>query len=242
MPDWKQIVRKNLRVLRACSPEFTEEVAAHLEDSYEALLREGVTAGVAFQRTMSQIEGRRKSWLTLHLLKEELMNVLTRMNGFIRKVALPGLLTFAAYAFTMNAWMFVPAHIHSKIYRLELYRLFDVPFLLLPLGIWCLLCLLPICGALGGFLSQRNGGSRPQRIAAALFPSEIIGFLFLLVFADDFALSRFLPGYWWNTAVVLKEFGLTLLEYVVLPAAFLLLGAGVAEKIGRDRSQTHCNI
>jgi hypothetical protein len=242
MPDWKQIVHRNLRVLRACSPEFAEELAAHLEDSYAALLREGVAPEVAFNRTMNQIEGRRRSWLTLHFLKEELMNGLTRMTGFIRKIALPGLLTFATYAFTMNAWMFVPGHIHSKIYRIEFYRLFDVPFVILPLGIWCMLCLLPICGALGALLSQRNGGSRPQRMAAALFPSEIIGTLFLLVFVDDFIISRFLPGYWWNTAVVLKEFWLFLLEFVVLPAAFLLLGAGVVEKIGKPHSQTPCSM
>ena len=36
MPDWKQIVRRNLRVLAVCPPEFTEELAAHLEVSYEA--------------------------------------------------------------------------------------------------------------------------------------------------------------------------------------------------------------
>jgi hypothetical protein len=51
MPDWKQIVRKDLRVLGVLSPEFAEELAGHLEDSYEASQHEGVTADVAFQRT-----------------------------------------------------------------------------------------------------------------------------------------------------------------------------------------------
>ena len=60
MPDWKQIVHKNLRVLAMCSPEFTEELAAHLEDSYEALLCDGLPAEVAFQHTIGQIEGRRE--------------------------------------------------------------------------------------------------------------------------------------------------------------------------------------
>jgi hypothetical protein len=48
VPDWKQIVRKNLRVVGVCSPEFTEELAAHLEDSYEAFRREGLPAELAF--------------------------------------------------------------------------------------------------------------------------------------------------------------------------------------------------
>jgi hypothetical protein len=55
MPDWKQIVRKNLRVLDVCSTELTEELAAHLEDSYEAALRGGVAPEAAFHRSAVQI-------------------------------------------------------------------------------------------------------------------------------------------------------------------------------------------
>jgi hypothetical protein len=226
MPDWKQIVHKNLRVLRACSPERTEELAAHLEDSYEALLCEGVAAETAFHRTMRQIEGRCKSWITLRFLQEDVM------NGFTRKIALPGLLTFAASAFVMYAWMFALAHVHPKSFLLA-----NGQFMALPLWGWCLLCLQPICGALGTILSQRNGGSQLQRIAAALFPSEIMGAVLLLVFVVGFILSRFVPNYGWNAAIAWKGLGLYLLGYVVLPAAFLLLGVGVVEKAKRSPSR-----
>ena len=90
MPNWKQIVRKRFGVLGICSPEFAEELAAHLEDKYEALRREGLSAEVAFQHTIGQIEGRRRVWLVIRFLQEELM------SGFITKIALPGLLTYAA--------------------------------------------------------------------------------------------------------------------------------------------------
>jgi hypothetical protein len=70
-------------VLGICSPEFTEELAAHLEDSYEALRCEGLQAEVAFQHTIDQIEGRCRVWLVMRFLQEELM------SGFIREVALP---------------------------------------------------------------------------------------------------------------------------------------------------------
>src|SRR5271166_6661827 len=93
MPDWKQIVRKHLRVLAVCSPEFTDEVATHLEDNYEALLSEGLPTEVAFQHTVGQIEGRCRVWLVMRFLQEELM------TAFIREVALPGLLTSAAACF-----------------------------------------------------------------------------------------------------------------------------------------------
>ena len=77
MPDWKQIVRNNLRVVGAW-PEFTEELADHLEDSYEAARREGVPAEVAFQLTIGQIEGRCRVWLVMRFLQEELMTGVIR--------------------------------------------------------------------------------------------------------------------------------------------------------------------
>lgn len=218
MPDWKQIVRKNLRVLGVYSPEFTEELADHLEDSYEALLCDGVSEEMAFHRTMRQIEGRCKSWLILRFLQEDVM------TGFTRKVALPGLLTFAASAFISYAFVAL-AHFHPKIIWLA-----NGQFLALPLWNWCLL---PICGALGAILSQRNGGSRLQRIAAALFPSEIVGTVLLLVYGVGFALSRIVPDYAWDAVNAWKSLGLYLLGWMVLPAVFLLLGAIVTERAKR---------
>ncbi len=226
MPDWKQIVRKNLRVLGVCSPELTEELVGHLEDSYEALVCDGVRPEMAFQSTMNQIEDRCKSWLILRFLQEELM------TDFTRKVALPGLLTFAASAFIMYV-MFALDHIHPKIFWLATSQ-----FLALPLWSWFLLCLQPICGALGAILSQRNGGSRLQRITAALFPSEIMGIVLLLVFVIGFILSRFVPNYGWDAALACKGLGLYLLGWVILPAVFLLLGAVVAERAKKTPART----
>ena len=226
MPNWKQIVRKNLRVLSACSPEFTEELAGHLEDSYEASLREGVPAEVAFHRTVSQIEGRRRIWLVLRFLQEDFV------TGFIRKAALPGLLTFAASAFVSYAFLLL-TYFHLKIIWPA-----NGQILALPLGVWCQLCLLSICGALGAILSRRNGGSRLHRIAAALFPSEIMGTAILLVYCVGFALSRFVPDYAWGAANEWKLLEPGLLGFVILPAAVLLLGAGVAEGVGNSPSRT----
>ncbi len=52
MPDWKQIVRKHFRVLKTCSPEiaekFNEELAGHLEDSYEGHVRAWLTTRSRF--------------------------------------------------------------------------------------------------------------------------------------------------------------------------------------------------
>jgi len=217
MPDWKQFVRKHLPILTVCSPEFTEELAAHLEDSYEALLCEGLPEEVAFQYTIGQIEGRCRVWLVMRFLQEDLM------TGFIREVALPGLLTSAAACFFYRALEL--DHIRHKVIWLLGGQL--------PLWWWCLL---PICGALGALLSRRNGRSRLQRIAASLFPSAIMGTLVLLIFVVGFTLSGLVNHYWW-VSIRLESLGLVPPGFVVISAFFSLLGVGIAEvstkKFGR---------
>ena len=220
MPDWKQIVRKHLRVFAVCLPEFTEELAGYLEDNYEALLGEGLPAGVAFQRTIGQIDGRCRVWLVMRFLQEDLM------AGFIREAAVPGLLTSASAGFLY--WAFALDHIRPKVNWLV-----GSQFLILPLWWWCLL---PIWGALGALLSRRNGGSRLQRIAASLLPIAILGIFVVLIFAVGFTLSGLVNHYWWVSGR-LESLGLVPPEFALIPAAFSLLGAGIAEgstkKFGR---------
>jgi len=209
MPDWKQIVRKKLRVLGVCSQEFTEELAAHLEDNYEALRFEGLPAEVAFQNTITQIEGRCRIRLVIRFLQEEFM------TGFIRQVALPGLLTSAAAG--LFYWTLALDHIRDKVIWLVGGQL--------PLWWWCLL---PICGILGALLSRRKGGPRLQRIVASLLPSWVMGIFILLIFAVGFTLSGSVNHYWW-VSDRLESMGLVPPGFVLIPAAFSLLGAGIAE-------------
>ena len=209
MPNWKRIVRKNLPILTVCSPEFTEELAAHLEDSYEATLRQGSSAEGALQHTIGQIEGRCGVWLVVRFLQEELM------TGFIREVALPGLLTSAAACFFYRALEL--DHIRHKV-----TWLLGGP---LPLWWWCLL---PICGALGALLSRRNGGSRLQRIAASLLPSAILGTFVVLIFVVGFTISG-LVNHYQLVSARLESLGLVPPGVALIPAALSLLGAGIAE-------------
>lgn len=209
MPDWKQVVRNNLRMVGACLPEFTEELADHLEDSYEAALREGVPAEVAFQLTIGQIEGRCRVWFVLRCLQEELM------TGFIRKVALPGLLTSAAAV--CFHWALELGHIRPEVLWLIGGEL--------PMWWWCLL---PICGALGALLSQRYGGSRLQRMAASQLPSAILCSLVLLIFVVGFTLSAYVNHFQLFSSR-LESLGIVPPGFGLIPAAFSLLGAGIAE-------------
>jgi hypothetical protein len=208
MPNWTQIVRERLRVLGICSPEFTEELAAHLEDSYEALRCEGLPAEVAFRHTIGQIEGRCRVWLVMRFLQEKLM------SGFVREVAWPGLLTSVAARFVY--WVLALDPVRPKVIWLVGG----------PSQLWW--CLLPVCGVLGALLSQRNGGSRLQRMAASLLPSAILGTFVLLFFVVGFTISGFVNHYQLVSAR-LESLGIVAPGFGLIPAAFSLLGAGIAE-------------
>ena len=137
------------------------------------------------------------------------------MSGFITKVALPGLLTSAAAWFFH--WALALGHIRSEVLWLLGGRL--------PLWWWCVL---PICGALGALLAQRNGGSRLQRMAASQLPSAILCTLVLLIFVVGFTLSGFVNHYQLVSAR-LESLGIVPPGFALIPAAFSLLGAGIAE-------------
>jgi len=164
---------------------------------------------VAFQHTIGQIEGRCRVWLVMRFLQEELM------TGLIRGVALPGLLTSAAAGFFY--WALALNHLPSNVIWLAGGRL--------PLWWWCLL---PICGVLGAILSRRNGGSRPQRIAASLLPSAILCTLVLLFFVVGFTMSGFVNHYQVVSARV-ESLGLVPPGFALMPVVFSLLGAGIGE-------------
>jgi hypothetical protein len=184
-------------------------LAAHLEDCYEALLCEGLPAKVAFQHTVGQIEGRCRVWLVMRFLQEELM------TAFIREVALPGLLSSAVACFLY--WALELDHIRYKVIWLLGGQL--------PLWWWCLL---PICGALGAILSRRKRGSRPQRIAASLLPSAILGIFVVLIFVVGFTILG-LVNHYQLLSTRLESLGLVPPGFALIPAAFSLLGTGIAE-------------
>jgi hypothetical protein len=217
--DWKRIVREKFRALGALSTELseqiTEELAGHLEDAYEEHLREGLPPQAAFARAVTQITP--GSRISRRIRLEALM------NDFTRKVALPGLLTFAS-AMAM-AWVLDMAHIQPKTILLA-----NGLFLSVPIA-W--LFLLPFCGFAGAIVSQRNGGSRLHRIAACLFPSAIMGAVLLFIFAAGFVISRFAPDSGWNWALAVPGLALGLTGQTILTGIPLLLGAGAGEKMNR---------
>jgi hypothetical protein len=93
MPDWQELVRQRLSSLELDSAEKEEihaELAAHLEERYEALRREGMSGREAVLRALSQVD----DW---NDLQRKIHSARTKENFMTPRVArlwLPGLFTF----------------------------------------------------------------------------------------------------------------------------------------------------
>lgn len=208
MPNWEQIVRKKLHV-GICPPEFTEELATHLEDSYEDLRSEGIPAEMAFQQAVDQVKSHSRLRLLTWFLQEQFM------SDFISKAVLAGLVTAGAVPFL--SWALTLGRLSPEVMWLVGGQL--------PTWWWCLL---PLFGALGAFLSQYNGGSRIQRMAASLFPITLLCAAVLIIFVVGFTMSGFVNRYQLASAR-LESMGIVPPGFAIIPAAISLLGAGIAE-------------
>ena len=218
MPDWKQAIRERVHVFRLCpatlADELVEEWASHLEDAHEGFLRDGMSSDDAYRRSLDEFHklGGLKS--TLRILREVLM------RSFTKQVAVPGVMTFGL-AGIMGAALDL-ANIRPRIifFGDQLFFTLSVP----------LLCLLPLCSAAGAYVSHRNGGTPLHRIAAALFLPTIMSGLVVVMAIAGWAISRFVPDYGWNPALVVKGLALWFAGYALLPAIPLLLGSAAEVK------------
>ncbi len=92
--DWEELVCAKLAGL-AIEPrerrEVIEELAAHLEESYESLRTKGLPEQVAMQQTLGQVadwQDLRRRIQVARAMKENIM------NDRVRQLWLPGFLTF----------------------------------------------------------------------------------------------------------------------------------------------------
>src|SRR5580692_5740318 len=92
MPDWDEFVRERLTGISLEPRERSEvaaELAAHLEETFEELRRQGLSEEAAVERALSQV----KNWRSLRRqiqwarMKEDVM------TDRVKQVWLPGFLT-----------------------------------------------------------------------------------------------------------------------------------------------------
>ncbi|OLC90319.1 MAG: hypothetical protein DMG35_10900 [Acidobacteria bacterium] len=229
MPDWQKLVRQQLSGLALDSTEREEihtELAAHLEETYEALLREGLPESSAIQRALSQAG----DWQDLRRRIQTARTKENIMNDRVRQLWLPGFLTFllSACLLALNQIFGPKPWALMKVGQLPMV-LFFIPWLLS----------LPVVGAMGAFLSHRAGGSRRAVLTSTVFP--VLPFLasIVVVFPVSLIFDRFISH---NTAPI--SLVMALLGWVLAPGVALLAGGLAAQfllsrRLDSRRSESH---
>lgn len=223
MPDWQQIVRRELSGLTLEAAERDEihsELGAHLEETYETLLKEGVAEPAAAQRALS-LGG---DWQELRRRIQTARRKGNNMTNRVRQLWLPGLLTlFTSMSlltligiFGPRPPIFHPTDAYNVSFQLQGWSMIaPVAVVYVP---WLLALLL--IGALGAYLSHRAGASRRMVFLSILFPVLPYSTFFLI----GFPLSLILGEKNFTHNIMFAAFLVGLLAWVLLPGAALLAG------------------
>jgi len=209
MRDWEQLLSAKLAGL-ALGPdekrEVLEELAEHLEETYQSLLREGISEQGAAQRALCQVPNWNELQRRIHSAK-------TKENSMTNRVTqlwLPGFVTFllSAGLLALNE-IFGPKPFALMRVGQPPIVLFFIPWLFS----------LPLVGAVGAYLSHRAGGSRRAIFASILFP--VLPFLasILVVLPVSLVLDRFVAH-----SIAPMSLLMALLGWVLAPGAALLAG------------------
>jgi hypothetical protein len=214
-PDWKQLVGENLttrhddrnRDDESIREEIAAELAAHLEDVYEAAQARGLDATTSLELAMQEIQNGRVLLANICRAKSKEGS----MNLRTRSLWLPAL----ASLFASSLFLFALTEISLQP-RMLLRLNYSAAQLLYAVWIFGQIA----CGALGAFLSRRVGGSLSARVVAATFPAIVMLASCAIVIPasalmqhNDFIFHN--PGrLWWGAFL-----------WAVVPAITLLLGA-----------------
>ncbi len=215
MPDWEALVREQLGGL-SLEPEERREViaelAAHLDETFEVLRRQGLREEAAAERALSQV----KDWQGLRRKIESARRRENIMSNRVTQFWLPGLLTLAvSMVFLALIQIFGP---HPLVVawngRSGASLVAPVATVYIP---W--LVSLPLVGALGAYLSHRAGGSRRAVLSSIVFPV----LPYLVLFLADFPVALIVDGHVAHN-IMLSAFLVLLVVWVMVPGVALLVG------------------
>lgn len=207
MPDWRPFVEQRFAMVNLDPDQRAEvvaELASHLEEIYEALHGSGVSERQAIDQALAEVA----DWDVL-VRRIERAKREDKVNQRTRSIWIPGLLTAALGTVALAGVQRAGLQPHIVWLRSGLAFMLYVPWLIS----------LPFIGAFGAYASRRVGGGIGERISSGLFPAFAIvcSLCVAAVYAVviDHVASHFMA------------LGVTifLLNWVVLPAAALLIGA-----------------
>jgi hypothetical protein len=211
MRDWKTLVEQRLAGLaleRQEKDEVIAELAGHLEEACDGLLRQGISEEEAVRRTLAHAG----SWNDLkHKIlvskrKEQIM------EQRVRQLWIPGFLSL------ILSMLFL---VILQKQGLQAHIVWSGPNAILLYPAW--LMSLPIFGALSGFVSSRAGGSRRTALLASVFPSIALTAAFLLMFPIGLTIQG-ITGRKVDFSQVANVILRDGIGWIVLPAAALLVG------------------
>ena len=222
MRDWKALVKERLAGL-ALEPEekaeVIEEVAGHLQEMCEGIIRKGMTEEEAVQRALSRVGDWRD-------LERKILAAKRReqvMEKRAQQLWIPGFLTLILSMLCLAALRklgFQPRNFGNGPNGILLYTpwLFSLPFF----------------GALGAYLSSRAGGSRRTVLLASIFPALAFTFAFLVMSPIGWSLERIT-----GTRVYFDVVAAALLRdgvgWLLVPGATLLVGGLLAHLLSSTR-------
>ncbi len=226
MPDWQQIVCQRLSGLTLDAAEKDEvhaELAAHLEESYEALLKEGMPEQEAVHRTLSQVTNWQGLQRRIFIAKRREHTMQKRLH----QLWIPGFLTLTLstiFLMILQGLGFQPRSVS-----------WSGPGTILFYGPWLLS--LVVFGAVAACLSSRAGGSRATVLLASVFPVPALTAAFLSMFPIGFIIERITGiqvGFSGAATAVLRDG----IGWILIPGAALLAGGLLAHLLFGRRSSS----
>ena len=219
--DWEELVRAKLAGL-AIEPrekrEVIEELAAHLDETYEELRGRGFTEEDAAQRGLSEV----KDWHDLRRRIQAARRKENMMTNRVRQLWLPGLLTFVLSMGLLElVQKFGPRPIVLDLDKGTPVLMFYTSWLLT----------LPLAGAIGALLSKRAGGSPRILAISSVFPVLPFGVVFLIAIP-----AGLLIGHNLSHRIVAAAFLTMVFGWVLVPGVALLTGGLLIQLLSRRSS------
>ena len=217
MRDWSALVHRHLASVRVDERrrrEISAELAAHLEDAYDAALRSGCTEAEAIARAMEHVP----DWSSLAVAVERSAEEQLTMTRQAITVLVPGTTMMLAAA-TAHAFV-----VYSMPPALWLDPRWQVHALAAGLAFLFYLVL----GAIGAAWSRHVGGSPGERLASGVVPLVLH-----VAVAGLYALSRAVHGLHLDINLI----NMTLVLLVAPGSALLLGGLPFARRSARLEAQ-----
>jgi len=223
MPNWHELVRQRLSGLALNDAEKDEvhaELAAHLEELYEAFCNEGLRQREAVQRTLVQVADWQNLQRKILIARRREQPMQKRMY----QLWIPGFLTLMVsmiFLITLQKFGFQPRIVGSGPNTI----LFYAPWL----------SSLPFIGALGAYLSARRGGLVGTVLLSSVFPVLALTAAFLLMFPIGFVIERVIgrPVDFSIVATAILRDGI---GWILVPGVALLTGGLLVHLLFNRRS------